>query len=151
MLDVLHWLPLQQRIIFRIGAMVWRCILGRVHRMPMGKKIFLPNQLIRATESCLLIWALKISKLFPKSLMSRALTRGVKLQKIGIFHENRLFSVEIFLYSTTSMLCHPWKDLLTLRRMVNYKNLIIFDEHITTLTLAPISQHVAKTKSVKNS
>src|SRR6218665_1886747 len=28
MLDVLHWLPLQQRIIFRIGAMVWRCILG---------------------------------------------------------------------------------------------------------------------------
>jgi len=27
-LDVLHWLPLQQRIIFRIGAMVWRCILG---------------------------------------------------------------------------------------------------------------------------
>ena len=26
--DVLHWLPLQQRIIFRIGAMVWRCILG---------------------------------------------------------------------------------------------------------------------------
>jgi len=38
--------------------------------------------------------------------MSRALTRGLKLQKIGIFHENRLFSVEIFLYSTTSMLCH---------------------------------------------
>src|SRR6218665_1930542 len=28
MLDVLHWLPLQQRIIFRIGAMVWMCILG---------------------------------------------------------------------------------------------------------------------------
>src|SRR6218665_18685 len=28
MLDVLHWLPLQQRIIFRNGAMVWRCILG---------------------------------------------------------------------------------------------------------------------------
>src|SRR6218665_269385 len=28
MLDVLHWLPLQQRIMFRIGAMVWRCILG---------------------------------------------------------------------------------------------------------------------------
>src|SRR6218665_3456012 len=28
MLDVLHWLPLQQRIIFRIGALVWRCILG---------------------------------------------------------------------------------------------------------------------------
>src|SRR6218665_3647678 len=28
MLDVLHWLPLQQRIIFRIGSMVWRCILG---------------------------------------------------------------------------------------------------------------------------
>src|SRR6218665_131933 len=27
MLDVLHWLPLQQRIMFRIGAMVWRCIL----------------------------------------------------------------------------------------------------------------------------
>src|SRR6218665_221784 len=29
-LDVLHWLPLQQRIIFRIVAMVWRCILGLV-------------------------------------------------------------------------------------------------------------------------
>src|SRR6218665_3985731 len=28
MLDVLHWLPLQQRIMFRIGAMVWKCILG---------------------------------------------------------------------------------------------------------------------------
>src|SRR6218665_3589007 len=28
MLDVLHWLPLQQRIMFRIGAMVWGCILG---------------------------------------------------------------------------------------------------------------------------
>src|SRR6218665_3050559 len=28
MLDVLHWLPLQQRIMFRIGAMVWRCILS---------------------------------------------------------------------------------------------------------------------------
>src|SRR6218665_382649 len=28
MLDVLHWQPLQQRIMFRIGAMVWRCILG---------------------------------------------------------------------------------------------------------------------------
>src|SRR6218665_1586388 len=27
MLDALHWLPLQQRIMFRIGAMVWRCIL----------------------------------------------------------------------------------------------------------------------------
>ena len=26
--DVLHWLPLQQWIIFCIGAMVWRCILG---------------------------------------------------------------------------------------------------------------------------
>ena len=38
--------------------------------------------------------------------MSRALTRGLKLLKIGIFYENRLFSVEIFLYSTTSMLCH---------------------------------------------
>src|SRR6218665_2367626 len=28
MLDVLRWLPLQQRTIFRIGAMVWRRILG---------------------------------------------------------------------------------------------------------------------------
>src|SRR6218665_1556739 len=28
MLDVHHWLPLQQRIIFRISAMVGRCILG---------------------------------------------------------------------------------------------------------------------------
>src|SRR6218665_1647909 len=28
MLNILHWLPLQQRIMFRIGAMVWRCILG---------------------------------------------------------------------------------------------------------------------------
>src|SRR6218665_2414504 len=27
-LIMLHWLPLQQRIMFRIGAMVWRCILG---------------------------------------------------------------------------------------------------------------------------
>src|SRR6218665_1138822 len=28
MLDVLNWLPLQQQIMFLIGAMVWRCILG---------------------------------------------------------------------------------------------------------------------------
>src|SRR6218665_515601 len=28
MLDVLHWLTLQQRITFRIGSLVWRCILG---------------------------------------------------------------------------------------------------------------------------
>src|SRR6218665_1770227 len=28
MLDVIHTLPLPQRIMFRIGAMVWRCILG---------------------------------------------------------------------------------------------------------------------------
>jgi len=28
MLDVLHWLPLQQRIIFSIGVLVWRCILS---------------------------------------------------------------------------------------------------------------------------
>src|SRR6218665_2270551 len=28
MLDVLQWLPLQQRIMFRIGAIFWRCILG---------------------------------------------------------------------------------------------------------------------------
>src|SRR6218665_4043150 len=28
MLDVLHWLPLQHRIIFRIGATVWGYILG---------------------------------------------------------------------------------------------------------------------------
>src|SRR6218665_182341 len=26
-LDVLHWLPFQQRIIFRIAALVWRCLL----------------------------------------------------------------------------------------------------------------------------
>src|SRR6218665_1947638 len=28
MYNVLHWLPLQQRIMFRINAMVWWCILG---------------------------------------------------------------------------------------------------------------------------
>jgi len=28
MLDVLHWLPFQQRITFRIAAQVWRCLLG---------------------------------------------------------------------------------------------------------------------------
>src|SRR6218665_2590578 len=28
MLEVLHWLPLQQRIIFHIGALVWSCLLG---------------------------------------------------------------------------------------------------------------------------
>src|SRR6218665_2520427 len=67
---------------------------------------FLPYQLTGATESCLLIWALKIPKSFSKTLMSRALTRGLKLLKIGIFHENRLFSVDMFLYSTSSMLCH---------------------------------------------
>src|SRR6218665_1400368 len=34
MLDVLHWLPLQQRIMFRIGAMVGRCILGLARPTP---------------------------------------------------------------------------------------------------------------------
>ena len=28
MLDVLHWLPLQQRMTYRIGALIWRCLLG---------------------------------------------------------------------------------------------------------------------------
>src|SRR6218665_3583468 len=70
------------------------------------ENFFPPNQLIRATESCLFIWVLKVSKSFSENLMSRALTRGLKLLKIGIFHENQLFSVEIFLYSTTSILCH---------------------------------------------
>ena len=27
MLDVLHWLPIHQQIIFHIGTLVWRCIL----------------------------------------------------------------------------------------------------------------------------
>src|SRR6218665_3315336 len=84
---------------------VYMYVCIRVHRMPMGI-FFLPNQLIRATESCLFIWALKVSKSFSEILMSCALTRGLKLLKIGIFYENRQFSVEIFLYSTTSMLCH---------------------------------------------
>src|SRR6218665_1307281 len=79
-----------------------------------GRNFFLPNQLIRATESCLFIWVLKISKSFSEILMSRALTRGLKLLKIGIFHKNRLFSVEIFLYSTTSMVCH-----ISLKRSAN--------------------------------
>jgi hypothetical protein len=28
MLDVLHWLPLRQRIEYRLAAFVWRCLLG---------------------------------------------------------------------------------------------------------------------------
>src|SRR6218665_1913868 len=28
MLDVLHWLPAEQRISYRIAFMVWRCLLG---------------------------------------------------------------------------------------------------------------------------
>src|SRR6218665_1128366 len=28
MLDVLHWLPTEQRISYRIVSMVWRCLLG---------------------------------------------------------------------------------------------------------------------------
>ena len=28
MLDVLHWLPLQQRMTYIIAALVWRCLLG---------------------------------------------------------------------------------------------------------------------------
>src|SRR6218665_2442535 len=28
MLDVLHWLPAEQRISYRIVSMVWRCLLG---------------------------------------------------------------------------------------------------------------------------
>ena len=32
MLDVLHWLPLLQRISYRIIALVWRSLLGRVDR-----------------------------------------------------------------------------------------------------------------------
>lgn len=29
MLDVLHWLPLYQRITYRIAALIWRCLLAR--------------------------------------------------------------------------------------------------------------------------
>src|SRR6218665_1305317 len=28
MLDVLHWLPLHHRLIFRLAVLVWRCLLG---------------------------------------------------------------------------------------------------------------------------
>src|SRR6218665_9575 len=28
MLDVLHWLPAEQRISYRIGSLVWRCLVG---------------------------------------------------------------------------------------------------------------------------
>src|SRR5688572_26575247 len=28
MLDVLHWLPIQQRMTSKIAALVWRCLLG---------------------------------------------------------------------------------------------------------------------------
>src|SRR6218665_1591724 len=28
MLDVLHWLPAEQRISYRIASLVWRCLLG---------------------------------------------------------------------------------------------------------------------------
>src|SRR6218665_900547 len=28
MLDVLHWLPAEQRISYKIASMVWRCLLG---------------------------------------------------------------------------------------------------------------------------
>ena len=37
---------------------------------------------------------------------SRALTSGQRLLKIAIFYEKRLFSVAMFLYPTSSMLCH---------------------------------------------
>jgi hypothetical protein len=29
MKDILHWLPLQQRILFRVSSIVWHCILGQ--------------------------------------------------------------------------------------------------------------------------
>src|SRR6218665_1906692 len=28
MLDVLHWLPAEQRIAYRIASLVWRCLVG---------------------------------------------------------------------------------------------------------------------------
>src|SRR5688572_32989056 len=28
MRDILHWLPLRQRIVYRVAALVWRCLLG---------------------------------------------------------------------------------------------------------------------------
>ena len=28
MLEVLHWLPVRQRVLYRIASMVWRCQLG---------------------------------------------------------------------------------------------------------------------------
>src|SRR5688572_2366256 len=28
MRDILHWLPLRQRIAYRVAALVWRCLLG---------------------------------------------------------------------------------------------------------------------------
>ena len=70
------------------------------------EKFFSSQSTNKGNRKLPFIWVLKISKSFSEILMSGALTRGLKLLKIGIFHENRLFSVEIFLYSTTSMLCH---------------------------------------------
>lgn len=28
MCDVLHWVPIKQRIVYRLAALVWRCLLG---------------------------------------------------------------------------------------------------------------------------
>src|SRR6218665_3551735 len=47
MLDGLHWLPFQQQIIFRIAALVWRCLLGlavppRVPEVAAGGDTFWP-------------------------------------------------------------------------------------------------------------
>ena len=96
----------------------------------------------------------KKSKTLSKILKSRLTTGGPKLSKIGIFNENGLFSVIIFLQSTISMPCH----ILLERNCKTEQNGIYsieiyswYDEHITTLILPPISWLVAKTKSVKNS
>src|SRR6218665_1826171 len=40
MLDFLHWLPFQHRIIFRIAALAWRCLLGHWALLRPAYEIF---------------------------------------------------------------------------------------------------------------
>src|SRR5688572_9412274 len=44
MRDVLHWLPVQQRIHYRVSSIVWQCILGRAP--------FYLRELLTLTSAC---------------------------------------------------------------------------------------------------
>src|SRR6218665_1730834 len=59
MLDVLHWLPAEQRISYRIASLVWRCLLGLaplyLHELCCPLHSAMSSRSLRSSQQSLLL------------------------------------------------------------------------------------------------